>query len=251
MREAVEAIAREAGALALGHFGRLGIAVDAKGPLDLVTEADRAVEALVVQRLLQAFPDDGILGEEGAARETRSGRTWVVDPIDGTFNFLRGGGDWAVSIGLFEDRRPAFGVIFAPARDQLLVGGAGVGAFLNGRPLAPRSGLDRSRAVCSLGFHPAIPVDAQLAVLRFVIEGAGMAFRNTGSTTTALIEVASGIVDGYLGFGVSSWDLMAAVPILEQLGLGNTVDWGSADLGGKLDVACGTPEFLAVFAGLG
>lgn len=249
MYDEVQKIVLEAGALATGYFSRLAtIGVESKGHLDLVTEADKAVEALIVRRLQEGFPDDGIYGEEGTAKPSVSGRTWVIDPIDGTFNFLRGGDRWAISIGLHEDRRPAFGVLYAPIRDQLLAGGSGMPSTLNGKTLSCRNGLDRDRAACAVGLHPSIAVDDQLAAIRFILDEARMTFRNSGCAVTDLIDVALGEVDGYLGLGISTWDLMAILPILEQVGVATTIDWDSVDLPQKLRFACGTPEFLQVFA---
>ena len=245
----VERLAREAGALAVRHFEKLStVPVESKGHLDLVTAADQDVERFLSDGLAAAFPDDGIFGEEGAAHTGSSGRTWVVDPIDGTFNFVRGGDQWAISIGLYEDAKPVFGVIFAPLRAQLLSGGIGLPSTLNGAPLAQRSGLDKSRGACGVGFHPVTPVDMRLETLRFVLSDAGMSFRCCGSATLSLIEVALGQVDGYLGIGESTWDLMAALPILEQIGIRSTVDWSTTELSSKLRFACGTPEFLEAVA---
>lgn len=247
----IETIAREAGDLALSHFERLAsVPVQSKGHLDLVTEADQAVEALVTRRLAERFPEDGVFGEEGAANDGRSGRIWVVDPIDGTFNFVRGGDQWAVSIGLYEAGRPRLGVINAPVRRQVLIGGDGLPTTLNGTAMPQRAGLDRNRAACGVGFHPMIPVAHRLETLRFVLEEARMVFRCCGSATLSLIEVAKGEVDGYLGFGESTWDVMAALPILAGLGIVSTVDWNAIGLDAKLRFACGTPEFLALVAPL-
>ena len=247
MQAAIEAIAREAGDLALSHFHQLAsVPVESKGHLDLVTAADKEVEALVTSRLRVAFPDDGIFGEEGVAVGGISGRTWVIDPIDGTFNFVRGGDQWAVSIGLYENGAPSFGVINAPVRGQLVVGGASVPTSINGVALPLRKGFDRSKASTGVGFHPSIPTDDRLQMLKFIIDDARMVFRCCGSATMSLLEVASGEVDGYIGMGESSWDLMAALPILSQLGIENTVDWNTSTLDSKFKFACGTPEFLAL-----
>lgn len=241
----VETLAREAGAIAMSHFETLAtVPVESKGHLDLVTAADQEVEHFLTERLGQAFPDDGIFGEEGAARQGTTGRVWVVDPIDGTFNFVRGGDQWAVSIGLYENSRPTFGVIHAPVRSQTLIGGVGHPSTLNGVSMAQRGGLDENRAACGVGFHPTIAVEQRLQTLRYVLEDARMSFRCCGSATVSLIEVALGQVDGYLGIGESTWDLMAALPILEQIGIQSTVDWSKTDLTSKLRFACGTPEFL-------
>ena len=247
--EIVEALAREAGAVALGHFESLStVPVESKGHLDLVTAADQDVERFLTERLAQAFPDDGVFGEEGAAHKGTTGRTWVIDPIDGTFNFVRGGDQWAISIGLHENGRPIFGIIHAPVRRQILVGGIGLPSTLNGLPMERRSGMDPNRAACGVGFHPVIPVEQRLETLRFVLDDARMSFRCCGSATLSLIEVALGQVDGYLGIGESTWDLMAALPILEQIGIQSTVDWSAMGLSSKLRFACGTPEFLHAVA---
>jgi myo-inositol-1(or 4)-monophosphatase len=245
----IEDIARRAGALALSHFHKLStVPVTAKGHLDLVTAADQEVEAFVTRALIDAFPDDGVFGEEGASRQGVSGRLWVIDPIDGTFNFVRGGDQWAVSIGLYEGGRPVFGVVHVPLRDQTLVGGNGMGSTWNGNAMAARQEMKAEQAACGVGFHPIIPVERRLETLRFVLEEAQMSFRCCGSATVSLIEIAQGQVDGYLGTGESSWDLMAIVPILEQIGIGCTVDWARTDLGDKLRFACGTPAFLKAVA---
>lgn len=251
MYVALEPIMREAGTLAAEYFDRLSaLTVESKGHLDLVSEADRAVEKLIGERLRAAFPGDGIFGEEGVAEPSRTGRAWIVDPIDGTFNFLRGSDHWAVSIGLRDGTRPSFGVVYVPKRDQLMIGGPGQGVRLNGKALAKRIGLDRSKAACSIGFHPSIPTEEQTETLRFIIDDARMTFRNTGSAVTGLIDVATGAVDGYLGLGISTWDLMAMVPILAELGADTTLDWNAIALDDKLRFVCGTPEFLEIFAPL-
>jgi myo-inositol-1(or 4)-monophosphatase len=247
----LEPIIREAGALAAKYFDRLSVlTVESKGHLDLVSEADRAVEKLIGERLRAAFPGDGIFGEEGVAEPSRTGRAWIVDPIDGTFNFLRGSDHWAVSIGLRDGTQPRFGAVFVPKRDQLMIGGAGQGVRLNGKKLPRRAGLDRAKAACSVGFHPSIPTVEQTEALRFLLDEARMTFRNTGSAVTGLIDVATDAVDGYLGLGISTWDLMAMVPILAELGVGTTLDWNKIALDDKLRFACGTPEFLDIFAPL-
>lgn len=247
MHAAVEAIAREAGDLALSHFKKLAtVPVESKGHLDLVTQADKDVETFVTGRLRAQFSADGVFGEEGAAVEGESGRIWVIDPIDGTFNFVRGGDQWAISIGLYENHRPSFGVIHAPVRGQTLMGGLGMPATLNGVPLAKRYGHDIGRGACGVGFHPTIPVKHRLDALRFILEDARMSFRCCGSATISLLEVARGEVDGYIGMGESTWDLMAALPILEQIGISSTVDWTVINLSSKLKFACGTPEFLRI-----
>ncbi|MFV0334378.1 MAG: inositol monophosphatase family protein [Tropicimonas sp.] len=251
MFETAIEIAEAAGELALNHFGRLGAeAVDSKGVLDLVTEADRAVEAFLNEQLRRAWPEDGVFGEEGANVAGTSGRVWVVDPIDGTFNFVRGGEQWAVSIGLYERGRPVFGVLNLPARREVYVGGEGVEARLNGRPLPPAVALDRSRAVVSVGFHPSIPVAERLETLDFVMGEGGFAMRSCGSCVASLMEIARGETDGYIGNGESSWDVMGALAVLDALGFQSTIDWSRASLRSRFRFAVGSRDFLHAVEGL-
>nr|ASK43192.1 arabinose phosphate phosphatase [Agrobacterium deltaense] len=229
----VEKIARKAGERALDHFRSLSsLPVETKGHLDLVTEADKDVEAFLIGSLREAFPDDGIMGEESGEIAGTSGRVWVIDPIDGTFNFVRGGQNWAISIGLYENRRPSFGVIYAPVRDLILVGGKTVPTRLNGQPIKPLPALDMSRA--STGFS------------RFISDDLKISFRFCGAATLSMIEVAMGETDGYVSLGDLTWDVMAALPILGHLGISNTIDWEDRiDLSSKLRFACGSEEFLS------
>jgi myo-inositol-1(or 4)-monophosphatase len=246
MYQSAESLTVEAGRVALSHFERLSsLSIESKGHLDLVTLADREVERFLIEALVQAYPEDGVFGEEGSNHTGTSGRIWVVDPIDGTFNFVRGGDQWVVSVGLYENGRPSFGIVHAPVRKETFVGGRDVPATLNGKPLKRRQGMEKSRAAAGVGFHPVIPVDDRLAVLRFVLGEARMMFRSCGSAAVSLMELARGEVDGYIGIGESSWDIMAAFAILEQLGISTTVDWSRSDLHTKFKFAAGTAEFLA------
>jgi myo-inositol-1(or 4)-monophosphatase len=242
----VEEIARKAGEIALRHFRSLAdLPVERKGHLDLVTKADREVEVFLVASLRQAFPDDGVFGEEGGDVVGTSGRTWVIDPIDGTFNFVRGGQNWAISIGLFEGGGPSFGVIYAPIRGILLVGGTRVETRLNGRRSAPLPPFDLGRASTGIGMHPSIATADRLEVLRFISDDLRIAFRCCGSSALSLIEVALGETDGYIALGDATWDVMAALPILANLGISHTIEWDRVELSQKLRFACGSEAFLS------
>lgn len=249
MIETLEHVARAAGALAMSHFGHLSAdKVEAKGPLDLVTIADRAVEAFLIAELGKLYPLDGIFGEEGGDLPSASGRFWVIDPIDGTFNFVRGGDEWGVSIGLFQDGAPCFGMIYMPVRDELYFGGTLDGVFyapqLNGKALPPARDFVASRACAGLGFHPAVAVAERLETIRFVMQDAGLVVRTCGSCIASLMELARGETDGYLGNGESSWDVMAALAILAPLGFVTTIDWPRHSLQSKFKFGVGQAEFL-------
>lgn len=241
----VEQIAREAGDIALAHFRSLAsVPVEKKGHLDLVTKADREVEEFLIAGLRRVFPNDGVYGEEGGDIAGVSGRVWVIDPIDGTFNFVRGGQNWAISIGLYENRRPVFGVIYAPVRDLMLSGGVAVETRLNGKPMLAPPAFDLSQASTGVGLHPSIATEDRLEVLRYISDELRITFRCCGSSTLSLIEVAMGETDGYVALGDSTWDVMAGLPILANLGVFHTIDWDSTDLQAKLRFACGGERFL-------
>lgn len=243
MFQIVSEIAEDAGKLAMSHFGHLtAAAVDQKGPLDLVTVADRAVEALIQKHLLAAFPDDGIFGEEGASVQGTSGRTWVIDPIDGTFNFVRGGQQWAISIGLYADGQPEWGIVHAPAADITVTGGLKDWPRLNGQELPSLRPFDPDKAVVGVSLGSKCPAKDRVSLMRFLIEESGMMFRNCNSATHALIELATGEVDGHVALGESSWDVMGMWPILTRLGAVSTLEWQRQDLARLLKYAIGKPE---------
>ncbi|BCP55558.1 arabinose phosphate phosphatase [Kaistia sp. 32K] len=242
----IEAIARGAGEIALRHFRSLAsLPVEQKGHLDLVTEADRAVEDYLTASLQRAFPEDGIFGEERGEIAGSSGRIWVIDPIDGTFNFVRGGQNWAISIGLFENRTPIYGTLFAPVRDLMLSGGLDVPAQRNGKPVPPLPALDLSQGATGIGWHPSVSTSDRVELIRFVSDALGINVRFCGSSALSLVDIALGETDGYLALGDSTWDVMAGLPILASLGASHTIDWQRTGLDAKLRFACGSERFLA------
>jgi len=247
IHDAVEDIAVQAGEIALRYFRQLStLPVESKGHLDLVTVADQEVERFISERLQALFPDDGLVGEEGSNVKGGTRRIWVVDPIDGTFNFVRGGDQWAVSIGLLQDGVPEFGVIRVPARDQTFRGGHKCEPAINGRRLDPIKTMDPSRGAAGVETHPVIPTAQRLDVLRFLMDEARLSFRCYGSATISLLEIATGQADGHIGLGESTWDVVAAHAILAPLGVVSTIDWLNTDLSAKLRYACGRPEFLTL-----
>lgn len=241
-------VVEEAGALALAHFGRLSPAeIAEKGHLDLVTVADRAVEALISARLGALFPDDGIYGEEGGRAAGTSGRVWVIDPIDGTFNFVRGGIDWGISVGLFEGGRPVLGAVLQPARGRLFAGGPGVGAWLNGRPLAALSPFRAGIASAGLGLGGGQPVaDGMRAMAALRRDGRAMV-RIGNCCTATMAELATGEIDGYVSCGESSWDVMGMWPVVTALGAVSTLEWADRGLEGRMRFLLGKPGFVAAF----
>lgn len=246
MREELIGLAEAAGRIGARYFrsGALAAGVEEKGHLDLVTRADREVEAFLLEELQKLYPADGICGEEGTSLRVDADRQWVIDPIDGTFNFVRGLPDWAVSIGLYAGGVPVFGVIHAPMRGETLSGGRDFAVLRNGVELPPLPVVDRRRGVVAVGFSADTPVERELAALRFILTDLKMTYRHCGSTAAAFLMLAAGQVDASLGFGVCSWDVLGGLPAVERLGGVSTIDWKAIGLRQKLDYLAGSPELV-------
>jgi len=180
----------------------------------MVSAADRDAEALIRRGLREARPDDGLLGEEGSHRESSSGRVWVVDPLDGTTNFLYGFPQWAVSIAL----EGSLGVVFDPVRDELFVAALGEGAMRNGERLTMHSPPPLSTALVATGFgYDAERRSKQGAVIARVLPRI-RDIRRPGAAALDLCWVAAGRLDGYYERGLNAWDWAAARIVVEEAG---------------------------------
>jgi myo-inositol-1(or 4)-monophosphatase len=211
-------LARRAGALALSMHAGLGGHDTKSTPTDVVTAADRACESLLVEGIRAARPGDGILGEEGGSADSRTGVRWVIDPIDGTVNYLYGLPQWAVSIGVEVDGVAQVGVVFDPAKDELFTAVRGGGSFLNGAPLRCTDATDLSQALVATGFgYDARRRAAQAALLPTVLP-AVRDLRRLGAGALDLCGVAAGRVDGYYEQGLSPWDMSAGLLIASEAG---------------------------------
>lgn len=210
-------LATEAGKLALRMWPSPGVpAGKLKGPQDWLTEADGAVERLLSERLAHAYPADGFQGEEGGRRRPGSLR-WVVDPIDGTANFMRGGRRFAVSLGCLEGDMPLIGVIVAPALAETYAARAGGGATLNGEKISAATTTELPRAVVELGWSHRRPAREFAALAERVI-ASGVAPRQCGSGAMGLAEVAAGRIDAYVELHINLWDIAAGLTILAEAG---------------------------------
>jgi len=251
MIEQVEDLARVAGERAMEWFREFDrLKIESKGPLDLVTQADRELEIMIAERLHNLFPDDAIFGEEGRRTSGGSGRTWVVDPIDGTFNFLRGGAEWGISIGLHQTGGPIAGVVNLPVMGQLFCVDGPAPARLNGSPLSALAPFDERRASLSIGLGSQLPLEGALDALGLVMGKAGFALRACGSCIAGMMEVARGETDVYLGLAEHSWDVMAALPIVLSLGGRCSLDWSTVSLNETLFMAAGKSEAVKRLKGL-
>ncbi|MDP9181401.1 MAG: inositol monophosphatase [Actinomycetota bacterium] len=211
-------LAREAGALAL-RMRHSAAVVDAKSsPTDVVTAADRAVEGMLVDALHVARPEDGVLGEEGGSAESASGLRWVVDPIDGTVNYLYGIPHWAVSLGVEDDKGACVGVVYDPSKDELWQAVRGAGATLNGAAISCSAVKELGQALVGTGFgYDARRRAAQAVALPDLLPRV-RDIRRLGAGSLDLCSVASGRLDAYYEQGLSPWDLSAGGLIAREAG---------------------------------
>ena len=211
-------LAQRAGRLALSMHSGLGTSDTKSSPTDVVTAADRAAEQLLVDGIRAARPGDGILGEEGASDEGTTGVRWVVDPVDGTVNYLYGLPQWAVSIGVEVDGVTEVGVVFDPAKDELFTAVRGDGSALNGAALRCTSASELSQALVATGFgYDARRRAAQAALLPTLLP-AVRDIRRVGAGALDLCAVAAGRVDAYYEQGLSPWDMSAGLLIATEAG---------------------------------
>ncbi len=211
-------LARSAGALALSMHADLGRSDTKSTPTDVVTAADRASEALLVEGIRSVRPGDGVLGEEGASDEGTTGVRWVIDPIDGTVNYLYGLPQWAVSIGVEVDGRTEVGVVYDPSKDELFTAVRGGGAALDDRPLHCNQVTELAQALVATGFgYDAQRRAAQAALLPTLLP-AVRDIRRVGAGALDLCAVAAGRVDAYYEQGMSPWDWTAGALIAREAG---------------------------------
>ena len=203
----------------MARFGAPAEGVDVKSSsTDMVSDADREAEDAIVDLLRAERPDDGVLGEEGADEQAASGRRWVIDPLDGTTNFLYGYPAWAVSVALEDADGGLVGVVFDAARDELFAAERGGGATMNGQPLRVREGASLERSLIATGFgYDADRRARQAEVLRQVLP-AVRDIRRAGAAAIDLAWVAAGRIDGYWERGLHRWDWAAGRLLVTEAG---------------------------------
>lgn len=210
-------IAREAGALLLPYYHR-GVRVEYKGEVDIVTEADRASEKLIVTRIGEHFPDHAVVAEEGGGHSGSSGYRWFVDPLDGTTNFAHGFPMFCVSMGLEKDGQIVTGVIYDPLRDELFSAEAGQGARLNGEPIHVSRVGNLEEALVATGF-PSQKRHKNINVHFYhQISMRSHGVRRAGSAALDLAYVAAGRLDCFWEFSLHPWDVAAGKLIVQEAG---------------------------------
>ena len=219
--ETAVSAARAGGEILLASWRNLPQgSVEEKQQNDYVTRADRESEEAIVATIRARFAEDSFLGEEGGVREWRAGaRTWIVDPLDGTSNFVSGFPFWCVSIAAQEAGELVAAVIWDPLRGELYTASRGEGAFRNGTRLSVtgRGGLPGAFLATGFPFRYRHRIDAYLALFRAVFLDA-RAIRRAGSAALDLAYVAAGVFDGFFEFHLSPWDIAAGALLIREAG---------------------------------
>ena len=220
------AVARRVGQDAAAFRADAGseeLAVENKGLQDFVTVADKRAEQTIRAALQESFPDDAFMGEEGGSARPQMARidtppgTWVVDPIDGTTNFIRGFRHWGVSIAFVSGKDILVGVIYDATRDVVFSAISGEGALREGQPISAAKTRDPARGIAILGHSRRTDFEDYLAVSRRLFD-TGMDYRRMGAAAIGLVRVAEGVADLYYERHLSPWDVLAGALIAREAG---------------------------------
>lgn len=243
-------LVREAGRLAQ-RMRADGVRTSTKSSIsDVVTEADHAAEALVVERLARERPHDAVLGEEGSSRDGTSGRTWVIDPVDGTYNFVAGLTWWCSAIALTDGEELLLGAVYHPHDDVLLVGGPGLPTTRNGEPLEMLQDRPLGESCLTTYLHPPFYGDAVGQAFGRVVSGVAT-LRMLGSGSMDLTAIAQGQLHASCQHSVPPWDRLPGAALV--LGVGGThrrtsaagVEWSVTGVPSAVDAICAALESAA------
>jgi myo-inositol-1(or 4)-monophosphatase len=232
---------------------RKGVEVSAtkSSPVDIVTEVDKAAERLIHERLMAARPDDGFLGEEGGSSTSTSGVTWIVDPIDGTVNFLYGLPQYAISIAASVDDGPEKGVVAGIVVNvesgEVFAATRGGGATCDGRPLRVRDVVPMPQRLVITGFSYVAAVRARQAAAVASLVTEVRDIRRLGSAALDLCAIAAGRADAYVEEGLNPWDVAAGGLVATEAGARLEIEAG---VGGNDCVVCAPVAGYADFAAL-
>jgi myo-inositol-1(or 4)-monophosphatase len=236
MKDFLMDVIKEAGECTLEFRKNLGsLDVEKKSKKDLVTEADKATEDLIRQRISERYPSHGILGEEGGEVGSSAER-WIVDPIDGTASFVHGQPYYSVSMAFEKDGEVLLGAVYAPALDELYVAEKGKGAFLNGVAITKSPTRDLEQAIMATGFaclRSELPrtnlpyLNALLPQMRDM--------RRLGSAALDLCYVAAGRLEGFWELNLNLYDVAAGMLVVEEVG-GKCTDFSGAPVSDCMEI---------------
>jgi myo-inositol-1(or 4)-monophosphatase len=250
---AVKAARRAGGIINRSALDRTKLEVRAKGANDFVTQVDRAAEAAVIDTLHQAFPDHAILGEESGAlagSTEKSEYRWIIDPLDGTTNFIHGFPQYCVSIALQHRGAIAHGVIYDPSKNELFTASKGSGAYLDDRRIRVTKCASLKESLVGTGFpfKELSRLDLYMKQLRALMEGSA-GVRRAGSAALDLAYVAAGRMDAFWEMGLSPWDMAAGALMVQEAGglvgdLAGDATWLESG-----DIAAATPKVFPQLLG--
>lgn len=241
--------AARAGAAVHARWRGQGLNVDTKSsPTDLVTQVDREAERAVVDVIRAARPQDAILAEEGTASGGESGWRWVIDPLDGTTNYVYGWPAYAVSIGVEYDGQPQVGVVHDTALGRVFAGAVGRGATLNGVPITVGQHAELSSALIATGFQATAAHRAQQGQVLARVLPQVRDVRRGGSAAIDIASVACGQLDGFFELGLAPWDLSGGVAIATAAGARVVVE-AVANARGPMVVVAG-PRLIEGLVGI-
>jgi myo-inositol-1(or 4)-monophosphatase len=212
------ALCHEAGELALRYFSdRDALVVDRKGAQDWVSEADRNVETFIRERIARDWPEDGIFGEEHGGQEGQSGFDWVIDPIDGTTNFVNGIPAWTIVLAGVAGGLTRVGVIHDPNVGETYAALRGAGATLNGAPMRVAADVPMDSGTVAVGYSNRVEAGNVVPLLAALIDRGAMYHRNA-SGALSIAYVAAGRILGYLEEHMNAWDCLAGQLMVEEAG---------------------------------
>ncbi|MGP7817375.1 inositol monophosphatase family protein [Niallia sp. 01092] len=219
--------AKQAGSLIKENIGNMGEVVQKKNASDLVTEVDQMTEKMLRQKIKQDFPDHWILSEEDcgqansyqAFQQFDSGYGWIIDPIDGTTNFIHGIPYYSVSIGIVNNKEPVIGVVLNPMTGELYTARKSMGSFLNEQPLRVGQEMKLTEAIVSTGFQANdFKVGSRVLQQMDKLAGNSRNIRMFGASSLDLCQVASGRLTGFWHEGLNPWDTAAGILIVTEAG---------------------------------
>ena len=212
--------ARAAGDVILRYHNQIDLlTIENKAANDFVSEVDKAAEYAIINEIKKSFPEHSILGEEGGQILGDEKYQWIVDPLDGTTNYLHGFPQYAISIALYENKVPFHAVVYDPFKEELFTASKGEGAFLNDERMRVTNSKGLQNTLIGTGFPFKYPqhLDCYLATFK-AIHPKVSGIRRAGSAALDLAYVAAGRLDGFWEIGLNSWDIAAGVLLIKEAG---------------------------------
>jgi len=221
------------------------LTIEKKGHNDYVTELDKKAEQLIVETIIKAYPKHNILGEESRFQDNNSEYTWIIDPIDGTTNFMHGHPQYCVSIALKQKHKTIAGIVFDPNRNDLYKAEIGKGAYLNDKRIrVSANSLEYSLIATGFPSIDTTSIDKYLAILKDMIL-ATLGQRRAGSAALDLAYLAAGYVDGFWEFDLKSWDVAAGILLVKEAG-GMITDFaGNQHNSGDGSIIAANPKIIS------